>query len=79
MGADEDLLALGREIRRHRKAKKFSQEQLAERAELTRNYIGYLERGERNPRAKTLFQLARALDVGMAELMPPKPAAAKTS
>jgi transcriptional regulator with XRE-family HTH domain len=77
VGVDEDLVALGREIRRHRKAKKLSQEQLAECAELTRNYIGYLERGERNPRVKTLFQLARALDVGIADLMPAKPASSQ--
>ena len=67
--SDEDLMALGREIRRHRKAKKLSQEQLAERADLHRNYIGCLERGERNPGAKTLFQLARALGVSLAELV----------
>ena len=69
MHADEDLEALGREIRRHRKAQNLSQEQLAERADLHRNYIGYLERGERNPGAKTLFQLARALGIGLAELV----------
>ena len=65
----EDLKALGREIRRHRKQRKLSQEQLAERAGLHRNYVGYLERGERNPAATTLFQIARALDIGLAELV----------
>jgi transcriptional regulator with XRE-family HTH domain len=65
----DDLKALGREIRRHRKQAKLSQEQLAERAGLHRNYVGYLERGERNPAATTLFQIARALGIGLAELV----------
>jgi transcriptional regulator with XRE-family HTH domain len=65
----DDLKALGREIRRHRKQRKLSQEQLAERAGLHRNYVGYLERGERNPAATTLFQIARALDISLAELV----------
>ncbi|MGH6957394.1 MAG: helix-turn-helix domain-containing protein [Caulobacteraceae bacterium] len=69
MGADSDLAALGREIRRRRKERRLSQEQLAERAELHRNYIGYLERGERNPSAKTLFRIARALELSLAELV----------
>jgi len=63
------LKALGREIRRHRRAKKLSQEQLAERAGLHRNYIGYLERGENNARILTLFQIADALGIGLAELV----------
>jgi len=66
---NEDLIALGREIRRHRKALNISQEALAERAGLHRNYIGFLERGERNPAATTVFQLARALGVTAADLV----------
>lgn len=69
MGADDRLKALGREIRRHRKAKKLSQEQLAERAGLHRNYIGYLERGENSVRIITLFQIADALGIGLGELV----------
>jgi transcriptional regulator with XRE-family HTH domain len=65
----DDLIALGREIRRHRKALGLSQEVLAERAGLHRNYVGFLERGERNPSATTLFVLARALQVRVADLV----------
>ncbi len=69
VGQDEDLVALGREIRRHRKATKLSQEALAERTGLHRNYIGCLERGERNPPAKTLFRIAGALGLRLGELV----------
>jgi len=65
----DDLLALGREIRRHRKALGLSQEALAERAGLHRNYVGFLERRERNPSATTIFGLARTLGVRAAELV----------
>ena len=64
-----DLLALGREIRRHRNAKGLSQERLAELAGLNRNYIGFVERAERSPRATTVFRIARALEVHPAELL----------
>jgi transcriptional regulator with XRE-family HTH domain len=71
VGTDKDLIALGREIRRHRKARNLSQEELAERAGLHRNYIGYLERGERNPRLKTIYLVAKALGVPTLELFRP--------
>ncbi|ATQ42287.1 helix-turn-helix domain-containing protein [Caulobacter mirabilis] len=69
MAENADLIALGREIRRRRKALGISQEALAERAGLHRNYIGFLERGERNPAATTVFALARALGVSAAALV----------
>lgn len=69
MAEKDDLLALGREIRRHRKALGLSQELLAERAGLHRNYVGFLERGERNPSVTTLFRVAEALEVRAADLV----------
>lgn len=66
---ERDLLALGREIRRHRNAKGLSQEKLAELAGLNRNYIGFVERAERSPRVTTIFRIARALDLHPGELI----------
>ncbi len=46
-----------------------SQEKLGEHTNLTRNYIGMLERGESNPTLLVLQSLATALDTTMATLI----------
>lgn len=68
MDADPDLLALGQAVRRLRTARGLSQEELADLSGLHRNYIGGIERGERNVGVKALFALARGLKVGAAAL-----------
>lgn len=68
MDSHDNLLAAGREIRRHRQAAGLSQEQLAERAGLHRNYIGLMERGQRNAALTTLLSIAAALDMSLSEL-----------
>jgi transcriptional regulator with XRE-family HTH domain len=62
------LVALGRGLRACRVASGLSQEELAARAGLHRNYVGLLQRGERNPSAKALIQLARALEAHPARI-----------
>jgi transcriptional regulator with XRE-family HTH domain len=66
---DRNLVALGDEIRRHREAKDLSQEALAELAGMSRNYVGFIERAERSPRATTIFKLARALGLHPSDLL----------
>ncbi len=56
-------------LRRLREAAGVSQESLAATANLHRNYVGLLERGQRMPSLLVVQQLADALDMTMAELV----------
>jgi transcriptional regulator with XRE-family HTH domain len=56
------LIELGEHIRDVRKAKGFSQEQLALQAEIDRSYVGGIERGERNVSFLTLVKIAICLE-----------------
>jgi len=58
----------GRRVRELRKAREFSQEELAHRAGLHYTYVGGIERGERNPALVNIGKIAAALGVSPAEL-----------
>lgn len=62
------MSALGRRVRSLRDAKGWSQERLAEQADLDRSYIAGIEVGARNPSVKALERLAAALSVRISEL-----------
>lgn len=68
MRKDKDLVALGKTIRVLREKAGLSQEELADVSGLHRNYIGGIERGERNVGVKALFRLARAFRTPVAKL-----------
>lgn len=55
------LKAFGLRVRKLREALDWSQDQLAEQADLHRTYISGLERGERNVSLLNILRLARAL------------------
>ncbi len=62
------LVGLGRAVRDARADLRISQEELGLRTGIHRNYVGGIERGERNPSIVTVAKLADALDVSMSEL-----------
>ena len=54
---------LGQRIREQRKAKGWTMEQLAEKVELSPNYVGDLERGVKIPSLETFIRIVEVLDV----------------
>lgn len=60
--------AFGSRVRSLRLDLSYSQEYLAELANLHRTYVGSVERGERNVSLDAISALARALDVPVREL-----------
>jgi transcriptional regulator with XRE-family HTH domain len=59
---------VGKRIKYLREQSELSQEKLALKAGLNRAYIGYIERGERNPSITTLAKIADVLEVEIKEL-----------
>ena len=68
MAVNPELKKFGEYVLKLRKARNLSQEQLAELAGLHRNYIGGIERGERNVALINIVRLAKALGVSPSEL-----------
>lgn len=60
---------LGANIHAIRLAKDCTQEELAEKCELHRTYVGAVERGERNVSLKNILKIAAALEVDPATLL----------
>ena len=58
----------GKAVRSLREQRGYSQEELAERAGLHRNYVGGVERGERNVALENIVKLACALSVRTKDL-----------
>lgn len=71
--------ALGRAVRQLRAERDLSQEELGARAGLHRNYVGGVERGERNAAWAALLRLAAGLGVPLAELVAQAEAAGATA
>ncbi len=63
------LIAFGKHVRNIRESKKISQEELNFKAELSKNMVGLIERGEVNPTLSTLINLSEGLDIPLKSLM----------
>lgn len=68
MGTDIRAI-VGRNIRRLREAREWSQEELAHRSGIHRTYISDVERGNRNISVVNIHRIALALDVPAARLL----------
>lgn len=62
------LAAFGKRLAEVRRAKGFTQESLAEKADVTALTVSYIEQGRQWPRITTLHSLAKSLGVPVAEL-----------
>ena len=60
---------VGENIRLQRKRVDFSQEKLAEKADLHPVYVGNVERGEENISLDSLARIAKALKVSLRDLV----------
>ena len=58
------LDTIGKNIRKFRLARKLRQEDLAEKTDLTTNYIGMVERGEKIPSLETFIKIVNVLETG---------------
>lgn len=66
---EEDiLLQFGKRVKELRTQNKLTQEQFAQKTRLHKNYIGMVERGERNPSLINIQVIANGLEITISEL-----------
>lgn len=58
-------IKFGKRVKELRKSLGISQEELAERADVHRTYVGMIERGEKNITLSNIYKLAVALEITM--------------
>ena len=68
MKNNDTIKKLGQKIRIERQTRKMSQEKLAELADLNRNFVGMIERGETNLTVKKLENIANVFDMDIMDL-----------
>jgi len=68
--SDEILQTIGAEVRRRREAAGLSMDELAQRAELHKNYINRIELGQADFSVSALWSVAAALGCELGDLFP---------
>ena len=63
----KNLKTFGSRIQELRKKNKLTQSGLAEKIGLSTNFIGMVERGERNTSVDKIFKLAKAFNISLAQ------------
>lgn len=64
-----NLSAFGKLIRTERLKKNLTQECIAEKSDISANYLGKIERGEDLPSLKVAYSISRSLNVGLDYLL----------
>lgn len=70
MFMSELTIQFGQLVRKYRKEKNMSQEQLALLCNMDRSYLGRIERGKVNPTLEKIYELATSLNINPKELLP---------
>lgn len=70
MFMSELTIQFGQLVRKYRKEKNMSQEQLALLCNMDRSYLGRIERGEVNPTLEKIYELADKLHISPKDLLP---------
>lgn len=65
--AKKNLKTFGSRIKELRKKNNLTQSELAEKIGLSTNFIGMVERGERNTSVDKIFKLAKAFNISLAQ------------
>ncbi|ENV07052.1 hypothetical protein F967_00412 [Acinetobacter sp. CIP 102637] len=70
MFMSELTIQFGQLVRKYRKERNMSQEQLALLCNIDRSYLGRIERGEVNLTLEKIYELANALETLPSKLLP---------
>lgn len=60
---------IGKKIKLERIKRDLSQEQLADLSNISKNFVGAIERGESSPTIETLAKIANAFEISLPELI----------
>lgn len=61
---------LGKKIQKLRKEAELTQEEFAEKLNISRTHIGHIERGRKSPSIKLMEKIAKALRVKVKDIFP---------